>query len=285
VHVTLLSLAIFLAVPTAQRGPSPEEQRLFDAGTQALQAGDPRAAEKAWQAGYAVNRDPAFLVHIGEAQEKAGAPAEAAETYRRYLQVAPDAADRAEIEARLTRLGAAGAPAKPPAAAPPGAGEAPGEFGAGPQPRIPPPPEPRAPAPARADDEPPPAPPPPASGWTRYELTAAISTAAAVTMLLAAGLFAASASSNQDDINRLVLHRDDMTGAPLSYSSIAKQYEDAMADGERNDRYAKLALAGAGAAALVAATFFILDARDAREPAVAIVPSAGGLTAAGTWRF
>ena len=86
------------------RAPSPDEQRLYDEGLQAFQAGDARAAEKAWKAGYAVAHDPAFLVRIGEAQEKAGAPADAAESYRRYLREAPDAADRADIEQRIARL-------------------------------------------------------------------------------------------------------------------------------------------------------------------------------------
>ena len=92
------------------RAPSPDEQRLYDEGLQAFQAGDARAAEKAWKAGYAVARDPAFLVHIGEAQEKAGAPVEAADSYRRYLREAPDAADRADIEQRLARLAGTATP-------------------------------------------------------------------------------------------------------------------------------------------------------------------------------
>src|SRR3982751_4980239 len=99
----LVALVLHLgAAPLA--APSPDEQRLYTDGQRAYDAGDARAAERAWTAGYAVARDPAFLVHIGEAQEKAGAPAQAAETYRRYLREAPDASDRADIEQRLTRL-------------------------------------------------------------------------------------------------------------------------------------------------------------------------------------
>jgi len=95
-------LTALAATPT--RAPSPEEQRFYDEGVRALQAGDARAAEKAWKNGYAVARDPAFLVYIGEAQEKAGAAADAADSYRRYLREVPDAADRADIEQRLARL-------------------------------------------------------------------------------------------------------------------------------------------------------------------------------------
>src|SRR5947209_7849034 len=98
--------------PVASRPPTPAEQQRFEEGTRALGAGDARGAEKAFRAGYAAGHDPAFLVHVGEAQEKAGAPAEAVETYRRYLREAPDASDRADIEQRIARL-APGAPATP----------------------------------------------------------------------------------------------------------------------------------------------------------------------------
>ena len=104
-----IALLTALAAPPT-RAPSAEEQRLYDEGLRALQAGDARAAEKAWKNGYAVARDPAFLIYIGEAQEKAGAPAEAADSYRRYLREVPDAADRPDIEQRLARLAPAGTP-------------------------------------------------------------------------------------------------------------------------------------------------------------------------------
>ncbi|MFL5305269.1 MAG: hypothetical protein ACJ8F1_08650, partial [Polyangia bacterium] len=105
--------------PAASRPPTAAEQQRFDEGTRALGAGDARGAEKAFRAGYDAGHDPAFLVHVGEAQEKAGAPAEAVETYRRYLREAPDASDRADIEQRIARLapGAPAAPAQPPAGA------------------------------------------------------------------------------------------------------------------------------------------------------------------------
>ena len=100
-----MAAALLALGGTPQRPPTPDEQRLYDEGARALAAGDARAAEKAWRAGYELQHDPAFLVHLGEAQEKAGAPSEAVETYRRYLHEAPAAADRAEIEAVCTGHG------------------------------------------------------------------------------------------------------------------------------------------------------------------------------------
>jgi hypothetical protein len=279
--LTLIALVVALA-GTPTRAPSPEEQRFYDDGLRALQAGDARAAEKAWKSGYAVARDPAFLVYIGEAQEKAGAPAEAAETYRRYLREVPDAADRADIEQRLARLAPAGTPAPPP-----GTAEPVGELGAG-RPATPLGPKPGfSPDARRADTEQPRgAAQTDDSGWNRYNMTAMISSGAALLLFGTAGFYAASAASARDDVNRLVNYRSE-TGVPLTYSTVADQYAQAMADGESADRNAKIALVAAGGAAVVATVFFILDAKLGGEPAVAIAPAGKGVAATGgwTWRF
>ena len=278
-HSILICVALMLAAPAA-RAPSADEQRLYDDGLRAFQAGDARAAEKAWKAGYAIARDPAFLVHIGEAQEKAGAPGEAADSYRRYLREAPDAADRADIEQRLARL----APGAPQHAAPaaPAPAETPGEFGA--TPPAPSPPAGRAPA-AAGDAEQPSRPRPVDSGWNRYNITAVASASAAVLLLGVAALFAAEANSAEDDINRLLRFRDPDTQAPLRYSAIADQYEKAMTDGPRNERNAKIAFIGSAVAAAVSATFFILDAKLGGQPAVAVTPAGRGIVATGGWQW
>src|SRR5262245_28997095 len=141
-------VAVLLALAGGARpAPTPEEQRLYEQGARALQAGDGQAAEAAWQQGYALGHDPAFLVPIGEAQEKAGAPARALESYRRYLREAPDAADRADIEQRIARL----APTSTAAVAKPEQVEPVGELGATTPPGAggpPPAPTPAATAPA-----------------------------------------------------------------------------------------------------------------------------------------
>jgi hypothetical protein len=279
-------LAVLLALAASSKAPSPDEQRLYDEGLRAFQAGDGRAAEKSWRAGYAIGHDPAFLVHIGEAEEKAGAPAEAAESYRRYLREAPDASDRADIEARVARLGPAPGPPPAtgtPAAAPPPA-ESTGEFGG-----TPPVPAPlAAPTPPAARERRPPQPAaPPDSGWNRYNVTAFIAAGASVLLLGTAAFFAAKASSDATDIDRLVIYRNEQTANPVSYSSVADQYERAMADGPRHDRYAKEALYGAAGAAAVSVLFFVLDANLNPEPAVAIAPAGTGFgaRASWTWRF
>ncbi len=283
-HALLIAAALLLANPT--KAPSAEEQRLYDEGARALAAGDARAAERAFKAGYALGRDPAFLVHLGEAQEKAGATADAADSYRRYLREAPDASDRADIDARLARLAPA-APATPsPGPAPPS--ERPGEFGAGPA-------APPASAPAPTRGAPPPAAPSDAArahagaeqddGWNRYNATAVIATGAALLLGGTAAFFGAKAASDADDINRLISYRDQQTEAPLAYGSVAAAYEKAAANGRDHDRYAKLALIAAGGAAAVAAVFYVLDAKLSEEPVVAVAPDGAGVAVSGGWRW
>jgi hypothetical protein len=267
-----LLVSILLLAAAAGKAPSPEEQRLFDEGMRAYQAGDARAADKAWRAGYQLGKDPAFLVRMGEAEEKAGQTAEAGDSYRRYLHAAPDASDRAEIEQRLVRLGPAGAAPGAAGPVPTDAHEVPGAFGdTGPAPAGVSPgslPLPLAPAPpprltsdrARDDEiargsgsgaEP--------SGWGPLNITAWVATGATVVLLGVSGYFAASAASNKDDVNLLLRFQNPDTGEPLDYQTVAARYEKATRDGQHNDRLAKGALIAAGGTAVVATVFFILD--------------------------
>ncbi|MEA2697139.1 MAG: hypothetical protein QOI66_1410, partial [Myxococcales bacterium] len=229
----LVGLGLLLALHAAPTGaPTPEEERLFAEGLRAFDAGDGRAAETAWKQGYSLRRDPAFLVRIGEAQEKAGAPQEAAESYRRYLREAPDAADRVEIEQRLIRL-TPGLPAYGPG---PHAKTANQDQGAIPSPTPTPAlPENQSPATAPPGVVPAAAVPPAVdpeferraargqqepSGWNAYNATAWISLAATVVLLGTAGFYGASAASKKDDVNRLITYRDPDTGAPIEYQSV-----------------------------------------------------------------
>jgi hypothetical protein len=283
--VPLLStVALLLTLAASARGaPSPEEERLFSQGAQAFDAGDARAAERAWKQGYAVAHDPAFLVRIGEAQEKAGAPAEAADSYRRYLREAPDASDRADIEQRLARLA-------PPTAGP-SPSEPPREFGSGEAPTLPGlsgEPGPVGPAldaegarPPAVDED---------SGWTRANVTAWSATGATVLLLGTAGFFGAQASSREGDVNRLYAFRD-QHGAPYPYSGeIAQKYESAMADGQRYSRDAKIFVLAAAGTAAVACVFFVIDSvwpapADAKTARLSLGPTPESRGAVGAWSW
>jgi hypothetical protein len=293
-------LAALLALGgSPQRTPTPDELRLFDEGTHAFAAGDARAAEKAWRAGYEIAHDPAFLVHLGEAEEKAGQTAEAVESYRRYLREAPDASDRGDIERRLARL----APAAP-ALAPATPVETPGEFGGTPTgtPAIgaaPPgsaPPAaapPVAATPAHVDPERPAADKDQEdSGWNRYNATAVIASGVTLALLGTAAFYGAEASSRENDINRLVLFRF----PPPQYSSVAATYTSDMADGRSDAHTSRILLLTAAGTAVVAAVFFVLDAvRTPPEAApaapplpavsVSIAPTGSGFGAQGAWSW
>jgi hypothetical protein len=138
---------------------------------------------------------------------------------------------------------------------------------------------------ATADTEQPRRPAQEDSGWNRYNITAVASAGVAVLALGATALFAAQASSDQDDVRRLIFYRDPNTGVPLQYSAIAEQYQRAMADGPRHDRNAKIAAVTAAVAAAVSVTFFVLDAKLGAEPTVAIVPAGRGVAATGGWQW
>jgi hypothetical protein len=280
-----------------QRMPTPDESRLFDEGTRALAAGDARAAEKAWRAGYEIAHDPAFLVHLGEAEEKAGETAEAVESYRRYLREVPDASDRADIEQRLARLAPpAPAPALAPKVATPV--ETPGEFGGTPPANAPalssapPAAAPPAPNAAHVDAEHPAGKDEEDSGWNRYNTTAVIASGVTLALLGTAAFYGAEASSKEGDINRLVSFRF----PPPQYSSVAATYTSDMADGRSDAHTSRIILLTAAGTGLVAAVFFVLDAvRTPAEPApatpplpavsVSIVPSGSGFGAQGAWSW
>ncbi|HEY4394216.1 MAG TPA: hypothetical protein VGP64_09150 [Polyangia bacterium] len=290
-HLIPIVAALLALGASPQRTPTPDEVRLYDEGTRALAAGDARAAEKAWRAGYAIGHDPAFLVHLGEAEEKAGAPVEAAESYRQYLREAPDASDRADIAQRVARLG----PAAPPAPAV----ETPGEFGGTPPAAAAPARPPAAAPPAQvagapgADAERPAGPDQEDSGWNRYNATAVIASGVTLALLGTAAIYGAAASSHESDVNRLITYRF----PPTQYSSVAAAYTSAMADGARDAHDARVALVAAAATGVVAAVGFVLDAvltpaerlegGPAKVPAVSFAPMPGGRGGFGgwSWRF
>lgn len=285
---TALALIAATAGPSlaaGARAPSAEEQRAFTEGLRAYQAGDARAAERAWKAGYSVARDPAFLVRIGEAEEKAGAPEEALKSYQQYLRESPDAADRADIEARVRRL------APPDQVRASTEGDAPGEA----EPGV------LSPDQAKpANSEAPMATPAPATSPPRRaqarddgheelvplieeeqersttNVAAWAGTGVTVVLLGVAAFFGARAAEHAGDANRLLLHSDETTGVPLDYATYGRQFEDEVRDGQRADRLAKGFLVAAGVTAVASTVLFILDAR-AEKTAPTVARRGGGL--------
>jgi hypothetical protein len=286
----LQALVVLLTMATpSQQPPSPEEQKAFAEGLRLFEAGDARGAERAWKAGYAVSHDPAFLIRIGEAEEKAGTPAEAARTYEQYLRESPDAADRPDIEARVQRL-AAPSQNKPPVeveipaeipnparesktsgarvAAP--SGEAPSAA------RASPPGGSQSPSPAATttpgatltlpttqarDDSRQDLVPLVEDGTSRSRLNVTAWAGVGVTTLLlgVAAFYGASSADKAGDANRLLIFRDPDTGMPQEYAVHASQFEDDVRTGKQDDRMAKGFLIAAGITAAASAILFIVD--------------------------
>jgi hypothetical protein len=250
----------------AERPPSAEEQRAFADGVRLLQAGDAAGAAHAFQSGYDAGHDPAFLVRLGEAQEKAGAPAAAAASYRRYLTESPDASDAEDIAARIQRLapGTANPPAAPaPAPTTDSAAQPPKALAVTPVAAPAPPPSPSSPVVAAKVDEEEslrafrdenPAP------RTRLNVAAWIGTGVTVALLGVAAFYGAKAGEKASDVDRLTSNFDPRTDLPVEYATVANQYTSAVRDGKHDDRLAKGFAIAAGATALTSAALFVIDA-------------------------
>ena len=114
----LLILALMLTIP-AFAGDKQKAQYHFTLAAQLYRAGQYRAAIAEFESAYALFPTPLIQFNIARAHAKLGEDRRAIEKYRVYLQLAPKAADRAEIEAEIARLSARIAPhetAKPPPA-------------------------------------------------------------------------------------------------------------------------------------------------------------------------
>ena len=153
----LLALAL-LAAP-AEDGWKAHYERgttMFDLEKYVEAAGE-------FERAYELKQNPAFLFNIAQAYRLAGRPDKAVGFYRSYLRRLPNAANRAEVEARIVemeKLAKAPPPGKPPAEKPrevvaPPAEEKPREVAVAPKP----PPVVQAPA-ARGPIVPQPEPPP-----------------------------------------------------------------------------------------------------------------------------
>jgi hypothetical protein len=121
VAATLVTWAALCCVASAQ--PSADESRdrearsLFEAGRTAFEQGRYENAFDYFQRAYELSPRPAFLYNIGSAADRLRRDEEALEAFEEYLRRAPEAANRAAVQARVTvlqRAIAARQPAEPP---------------------------------------------------------------------------------------------------------------------------------------------------------------------------
>lgn len=268
-----LGLALVLVSPaTPARAQAPD----YEAASAAYKRAEAAFAKKEWAIAareygdaYAITKDPILFYKIAQSHDRNGDCNAAVVYYRRFLKEGkPDSGFRAKSERAIERCtgnasgGSAAAAGGTPAggdtttgggAAPAGdtdttggdtaAGDATATggdttTGAGGDP-LP-----------TFDDE-------PAASWKK---TAAwVSVGATVAFVTTGAVLGLSASSRQEDIDNLIDFRG-AGGEPATFDgSVRDKYEDLVDEGEQLDVLSKVAFGVAGASAVAAVVFFVLD--------------------------
>lgn len=123
VALIVIASVLALAAPAAaqeEAGTRDAEARaLFEAGVLAFDDERYEDALGHFRRAYELSGRPALLHNVGLAAERAGREADALDAFEAYLRAVPDAANRAEVEARIDELRADVADATP-AASPAG---------------------------------------------------------------------------------------------------------------------------------------------------------------------
>jgi tetratricopeptide (TPR) repeat protein len=105
----VLAALIFARAAAAQAGLSDEERnqlarKHFTIGREQYEVGAWKEAAREFELGFQYSPQPLFLYNIGQSARRSGEVDKAIDAYRRYLQAAPDASERAEVEHYLREL-------------------------------------------------------------------------------------------------------------------------------------------------------------------------------------
>jgi len=114
-HALVLPLAFFAlagavstSLPAAAEMPAKDEvkraSKLDAEGKKAYSGKDFLKALKSFQAAWTLSPDPRYAYNAARCLERLGRLDEAADWYRKYLEAAPDAPDRAEVETKMRVL-------------------------------------------------------------------------------------------------------------------------------------------------------------------------------------
>ena len=270
------ALALAAGRAEAQNADAEAEAR-FKAGKQAYRLGDYDEAIAAWKEAYRLKDNPAFLFNIAQAYREKGDLPKAVLFFENYLKESPNAANRADVEARVAELKKLIEDQKAAAQRPPNGPVDP----IGTQPARPPEPvvdpvvEPTA---TRPTPLPEPAAPPPRTGAGRGMRIAGIATAGTGLALTATGIvFGMKARTAQDDVETAV-----KSGAVWT-----DELDDKDASGRRAATISNVTI-GVGAAAVSGGGvlyFLGRKAGQAERADVALVPTHDGLAVSFAGRF
>ena len=240
----------------------------YTKGTRAYELGLWDEAIAEYMAAYKEKDDPALLFNLGQAHRLAGHASEALRFYKTYLSKVPEAANRAEVEAKMRDLSAQlakepadgqGVPATPTANAPPASGVNTAEPPADQGDQVP-----NGQVAAATGGE------VPVAGLTSSPAGgtgmkwAGISVAAAGGVLVGAGIvFGILAKREGDDLTQI----DQQHGV----------FDPGKESNGRRDQVLEAIFIGTGVAALATGTvLYLLGMRDAAPTSVALAPARGG---------
>jgi hypothetical protein len=107
VWTVLIGLLMAVGAPTAAGQSSPDDQearRLFEAGSVAFEDAHYEAALDLFRRAHALSGRPTLLFNIGHAADRLRRDRDAVDAFEAYLRELPQAANRREVEVRLSVL-------------------------------------------------------------------------------------------------------------------------------------------------------------------------------------
>lgn len=104
VALIAISLALIGGTPSASGAEVADAKRAFISGMKHFDLGEYQQALDDFKNGYRAKEDPVFLYNIAQCYRLLDLPQDAIRYYRLYLNRAPDAQNRGEIEQRIQTL-------------------------------------------------------------------------------------------------------------------------------------------------------------------------------------
>jgi tetratricopeptide (TPR) repeat protein len=268
------------ATPTADRTQTDDQKRaeaktLYEQGLSHYNLGEFDQAITAFRKSYALTQAPGLLFNIAQAFRLKKDYEQATYFYTTYLRLQPDAANRADVEARLAEMQQALDEQKKLDRKPPIGTIAP--EGNTSTTTTPPPTTVTLPTATTKSTTPAPESPAEQSGARGKSLiTAGYVTAGAGAALVITGLvFGRMAKSAEKDLNQLSSDMGTWTA----------EQQDKYDTGKRNNTIAIISFVAGGAAIATGGTLWLLGSMKKSDTTLAINPSAHGTTFAVGWSF
>jgi len=250
----VLFAGLLLGARTAHAQLTPQQKQEarqhYEKATRAYDVGKYQEAIEEYQKAYEIGADPPMLYNIAQAYRLSDQPAEALRMYRRYLQRAPNAKNREDVEHKIADLeklleDRKKATAAPPPAQPP------------PAPVIVPPisPAPVLPPPASTASTPPLAPLPPApppAGHNALEIAGLVLAGVGVVAAVGAGYEGYVARQKADKVSE-----QSMSKPPVTFDPAVEE------NGHRANTAAIALGIGAGVAVVGGAGLYLIGRRSA----------------------